>query len=115
MRALRRRRRPQEADQQAFQRLPAARRTGAGHHSQSGRADPGRADLRPRSEADHRNARLIKGLAGDHTIILSTHILPEVEQICEQVIIISKGKMVATDTVENLTNRLRGRRALQSR
>ena len=42
---------------------------------------------------------LIKGLAGDHTIILSTHILPEVEQTCEQVIIISKGKLVATDSV----------------
>src|ERR1700684_569447 len=51
---------------------------------------------------------LIKGLAGDHTIILSTHILPEVEQICEKVIIIAKGKLVATDTVENLTSRLRG-------
>ncbi len=53
---------------------------------------------------------LIKDLAkaGEHTIILSTHILPEVEQTCEQVIIISKGKLVATDTVENLTHRLRG-------
>jgi ABC-2 type transport system ATP-binding protein len=51
---------------------------------------------------------LIKGLAGDHTIILSTHILPEVEQICEQVIIISQGKVVAKDSVDNLTNRLRG-------
>src|SRR6202041_1041953 len=51
---------------------------------------------------------LIKSLAGDHTIILSTHILPEVEQICEQVIIISKGKLVATDTVDNLQNRSRG-------
>jgi len=51
---------------------------------------------------------LIKGLAGSHTIILSTHILPEVEQICEKVIIIAKGKVVATDTVENLTSRLRG-------
>jgi ABC-2 type transport system ATP-binding protein len=51
---------------------------------------------------------LIKGLSGDHTIILSTHILPEVEQTCEQVIIISKGKVVAKDTVDNLTNRLRG-------
>jgi ABC-2 type transport system ATP-binding protein len=51
---------------------------------------------------------LIKRLAGDHTIILSTHILPEVEQTCEQVIIISKGKLVATDSVQNLTNRLRG-------
>lgn len=51
---------------------------------------------------------LIRGLAGEHTIILSTHILPEVEQICEKVIIIAKGKLVATDTVQNLTNRLRG-------
>ena len=51
---------------------------------------------------------LIKGLAGDHTIILSTHILPEVEQICERVIIIARGKLVATDTVSNLTSRLRG-------
>jgi len=51
---------------------------------------------------------LIRGLAGNHTIILSTHILPEVEQTCERVIIISKGKLVATDTVANLTSRLRG-------
>ena len=51
---------------------------------------------------------LIRSLAGDHTIILSTHILPEVEQTCEQVIIISKGKLVATDSVENLTHRARG-------
>jgi ABC-2 type transport system ATP-binding protein len=51
---------------------------------------------------------LIKSLAGDHTIILSTHILPEVEQICEQVIIINKGKVVATDSVNNLQNRARG-------
>jgi ABC-2 type transport system ATP-binding protein len=51
---------------------------------------------------------LIKGLAGEHTIILSTHILPEVEQICERVVIIAKGKLVATDTVANLTSRLRG-------
>ena len=51
---------------------------------------------------------LIKGLAGDHTIILSTHILSEVEQTCQHVIIIDKGKLVATDSVENLTHRLRG-------
>jgi len=51
---------------------------------------------------------LIKGLAGDHTIILSTHILPEVEQTCEQVIIINKGKLVATDSVRNLQTRARG-------
>src|SRR6185437_11697005 len=52
---------------------------------------------------------LIKGLAGDHTIILSTHILPEVEATCEHVIIINRGKLVATDTVKNLTSgRYRG-------
>ena len=51
---------------------------------------------------------LIKSLAGDHTIILSTHILPEVEQTCEQVVIINKGKLVATDSVNNLQNRARG-------
>lgn len=51
---------------------------------------------------------LIKGLAGDHTIILSTHILSEVEQTCQQVIIINKGKLVATDSVQNLQNRARG-------
>src|SRR5947209_6699322 len=51
---------------------------------------------------------LIKGLAGSHTIILSTHILSEVEQTCERVIIIAKGKLVAMDTVANLTSRLRG-------
>jgi ABC-2 type transport system ATP-binding protein len=51
---------------------------------------------------------LIKTLAGDHTIILSTHILPEVEQTCEQVIIINKGKLVATDSVRNLQARARG-------
>src|SRR6266436_5217844 len=53
---------------------------------------------------------LIKDLAknGNHTVILSTHILPEVEATCQKVIIISKGKLVATDSVENLTSRLRG-------
>ncbi len=56
--------------------------------------------------------QLIRSLAGDHTIILSTHILPEVEQTCEQVIIITKGRLVATDSVENLTRRLRGSEAV---
>ena len=51
---------------------------------------------------------LIKSLGGDHTIILSTHILPEVEHTCEQVIIINKGKLVTTDSVRNLEARARG-------
>src|SRR5229473_1014708 len=50
---------------------------------------------------------LIRKLGGDHTIILSTHILPEVEQTCERVIIINKGKLVATDSVNNLQSRAR--------
>ncbi|HTM49856.1 MAG TPA: ABC transporter ATP-binding protein [Bryobacteraceae bacterium] len=55
---------------------------------------------------------LIRHLAGDHTIILSTHILSEIENSCDKVIIISQGKLVATDTVANLTNRLRGSEAV---
>src|SRR5216110_950501 len=55
---------------------------------------------------------LIRSLAGDHTIILSTHILSEVEHSCERVIIINQGKLVATDSVANLTNRLRGSEAV---
>jgi ABC-2 type transport system ATP-binding protein len=51
---------------------------------------------------------LIKELAGTHTIILSTHILPEVSQTCERVVIINKGRMVAVDTPSNLTAKLRG-------
>ena len=51
---------------------------------------------------------LIRDLAGDHTIILSTHILPEISQTCEQVVIIDKGRVIAVDTPENLTGRLGG-------
>jgi len=56
--------------------------------------------------------QLLKSLSGDHTIILSTHILSEVEHSCERVIIISQGKLVAIDTVSNLTNRLHGSEAV---
>ncbi len=48
---------------------------------------------------------LIKSLAGDHTIILSTHILQEVEAMCESLIIISQGKIAASGTIEELTER----------
>jgi len=51
---------------------------------------------------------LIKGLAGEHTVILSTHILPEVAQTCQRVVIINKGRVVAVDTPDNLTARLKG-------
>ncbi|HEY2433804.1 MAG TPA: ABC transporter ATP-binding protein [Vicinamibacterales bacterium] len=55
---------------------------------------------------------LIRGLAGNHTIVLSTHILPEVSQTCQRVVIINKGRVVAVDTPENLTARLRGAETL---
>jgi len=51
---------------------------------------------------------LIKNLAGTHTIILSTHILPEVSMTCDRVVIINKGKVAAIDTPQNLTTQLKG-------
>ncbi len=52
--------------------------------------------------------KLIKGLAKDHTVILSTHILPEVSMTCDRVVIINKGRIVAVDTPENLTSQVKG-------
>ena len=49
---------------------------------------------------------LIKELGKNHTVILSSHILSEVSQICDKVIIINKGKIVAEDTPENLEKRV---------
>jgi ABC-2 type transport system ATP-binding protein len=51
---------------------------------------------------------LIKNLAGSHTIVLSTHILPEVSMTCDRVVIINKGKVAAVDTPQNLTSQLKG-------
>jgi ABC-2 type transport system ATP-binding protein len=51
---------------------------------------------------------LIKQLGGEYTILLSTHILPEVEAICGRVIIIDHGRIVAMDTPENLIRNIRG-------
>jgi ABC-2 type transport system ATP-binding protein len=51
---------------------------------------------------------LVKNLAGNHTIILSTHILPEVSMTCDRVVIINKGKIAAVDTPQNLTSQLKG-------
>ena len=48
--------------------------------------------------------KLIKDLGKDHTVILSSHILPEVADTCERVIIIDKGRIVAQDTLENLSS-----------
>ena len=61
--------------------------------------------LDPKQIIEIRN--VIKELGKKHTIILSSHILPEVSQICEKVIIINKGKIVAIDTPENLEEKTR--------
>ena len=57
--------------------------------------------------------KLIKSLAGRKTIILSTHILPEVAETCDHVVIIDRGKVVAADTVESLAQHLAGGKTLE--
>ncbi|MBA7688561.1 hypothetical protein ES703_97045 [subsurface metagenome] len=59
--------------------------------------------------------KLIKDLGQDHTIILNSHILPEVTAVCQRVIIIHKGKIVAGDTINNLSADLRGSHKLTIR
>ena len=58
--------------------------------------------LDPRQIIDIR--RLIKELGKHHTVVLSSHILPEVADVCERVVIINKGKIVASDLLSNLTS-----------
>jgi ABC-2 type transport system ATP-binding protein len=62
--------------------------------------------LDPKQISDVRE--LIKGLAGNHTVILSTHILPEVSMTCNRVVIINEGKVVAQDTPEGLARQVKG-------
>ncbi len=62
--------------------------------------------LDPRQVAEVRS--LIRELKGEHTIILSTHILPEVQAMCERIIIINRGRIVAEDSLDGLTNRMAG-------
>jgi ABC-2 type transport system ATP-binding protein len=56
---------------------------------------------------------LIRSLGGEHTVVLSTHILPEVSVTCSRVVIINQGRVVAEDSPEALTHRLQGRTALK--
>ena len=71
------------------------------------------AGLDPRQIIETR--RLVTELAGDHTVILSTHILPEVSQTCQRVVIINRGRVVAVDSPDNLTARLQGSQSLYLR
>ena len=63
--------------------------------------------LDPKQIIEIRN--LIRGLGKDHTVILSSHILPEISAVCDYVIIIAHGQIVASDTLENLTKKYEGR------
>src|SRR5438094_1175021 len=67
--------------------------------------------LDPRQIVETR--QVIRNLAGEHTVILSTHILPEVSMTCQRVVIINQGKIAAIDTPENLQRRMRGADSLE--
>lgn len=69
--------------------------------------------LDPKEIIEIRN--LIKGLGKDHTVVLSSHILPEVSAVCERVLIINHGKIAASDTPQNLAHRLTGQNRLSLR
>jgi len=69
--------------------------------------------LDPKQIIEIRN--LIKSLSKDHTIVLSSHILPEISAVCDRVLIISKGNIVASDTPENLAQNLVGMHQLHMR
>ena len=64
--------------------------------------DEPRSGLDPKQIIEIRE--LIKGLGGDHTVILSSHILPEVTATCQRIIVINQGQIVAEDTMERLTH-----------
>jgi ABC-2 type transport system ATP-binding protein len=69
--------------------------------------------LDPQQIIETRN--LIRALGKEHTIILSSHILPEVQAVCSRVLIINKGKIVASDTAENLSRGMTGDNRLSIR
>ncbi|MCB0390615.1 MAG: ABC transporter ATP-binding protein [Bdellovibrionales bacterium] len=69
--------------------------------------------LDPKQVAEIR--KLIQSLKGQHTVVLSTHILPEVQATCERIIIINQGQIVAEDTLDSLTTRMQGSKRLHLR
>jgi ABC-2 type transport system ATP-binding protein len=76
------------------------------HHPDVLVLDEPTAGLDPKQIIETRE--LIKGLAGQHTVILSTHILPEVSKTCQRVVVINAGQIVASGTPDELTHRLQG-------
>jgi ABC-2 type transport system ATP-binding protein len=63
--------------------------------------------LDPKQRVEVRD--LVAALRGEHTVVLSTHILPEVSQVTDRVVIINRGRVMAVDSPDNLSQRLRGR------
>ena len=57
--------------------------------------------------------QLIRGLAKDHTVILSSHILSEVREVCDHIMIIYQGKLAASDTPENLEQKMQGNETIE--
>jgi ABC-2 type transport system ATP-binding protein len=57
--------------------------------------------------------QLIRNLSGEHTLVLSSHILPEVSSICERVLIINEGEIAASDTIENLSSLVAGKSKME--
>ena len=97
----------QPADRQAVQGLPAARRPRPGARSATPRCSS--STSRPSASTRRQIAEiraLIRSLAGQHTVILSTHILPEVSMVCDGVIIINRGRIVAQGTESELVEQV---------
>lgn len=69
--------------------------------------------LDPKEIIEIRN--LVRTLGETHTVILSTHILPEVQAVCDRIIIINSGKLIADEKTENITNMIEGNRRLTAR
>src|SRR5579884_3134516 len=101
-------RRAVTANRQAFKGLSSAGGAGTGADSQSRCAGSGRADSGTGPKQIIETRELIRGLAGQHTVVLSTHILPEVSKTCERVVVINGGKVVAVGAPDELTHRLQG-------
>ena len=66
--------------------------------------------LDPKQIIDIRN--LIRDLGKEHTVILSTHILPEVQAICDRIVVIDKGEIVADEKTENIARAVEGKRRM---
>ena len=94
-------------DRHAVERLSPPRGPGAGDPARPRSADSRRADGRPRSESEARGPRAHRPHGEVKIIVISTHMLEEVEAVCNRAIIIARGKILADDTPRGLEARSR--------